>query len=45
MSYKHQGLAAGRWNELSLLEQMGNIGSESILAKESKLNKKRGHHE
>jgi len=28
MSYKHQALAAGRWNELSLLEQMGNIGSE-----------------
>jgi len=28
VSYKHQGLAAGRWNELSLLEQMGNIGSE-----------------
>lgn len=24
----HKGLAAGRWKELSLIEQMGNIGSE-----------------
>lgn len=24
----HKGLAAGRWKELSLVEQMGNIGSE-----------------
>lgn len=24
----HTGLAAGRWRELSLLEQLGNIGSE-----------------
>lgn len=28
MSYQHQELAAGRWNELSLLEQMANVGSE-----------------
>ena len=28
MSVQHQELASGRWNELSLLEQMGNIGSE-----------------
>jgi hypothetical protein len=24
----HQNLAAGRWAELSLMEQLGNIGSE-----------------
>ena len=24
----HQGLAAGRWDEFSLLEQMANVGSE-----------------
>lgn len=24
----HAGLAAGRWQELTLLEQLGNIGSE-----------------
>ena len=28
MSLMHRELAAGRWNELSLLEQMGHIGSE-----------------
>ena len=28
MSVQHQELASGRWNELSLLEQMGNVGSE-----------------
>ncbi|MEW6324608.1 MAG: hypothetical protein AB1515_04405 [Nitrospirota bacterium] len=28
MSLVHRELAAGRWNELSLLEQMGHIGSE-----------------
>lgn len=28
MNYQHQGLAAGRWNELPLLEQMANVGSE-----------------
>src|SRR3990167_4227400 len=27
MSY-HQALAAGRWQQLTLLEQLGNIGSE-----------------
>lgn len=26
--FVHQGLASGRWGELSLSEQMGNIGSE-----------------
>ena len=28
MSQQHQELAAGRWNQLSFLEQMANIGSE-----------------
>lgn len=28
MSFQHKNLAAGRWQSLSLLEQMANIGSE-----------------
>ncbi len=28
MSYQHKNLAAGRWNELPLVEKMANIGSE-----------------
>ena len=28
MSLMHRELASGRWNELSLLEQLGNVGSE-----------------
>jgi hypothetical protein len=28
MSFEHAELAAGRWKELSFLEQMANIGSE-----------------
>ena len=28
MTYQHRELASGRWNELSLVEQLGNIGSE-----------------
>ena len=28
MSVQHAGLAAGRWKEMSLVEQMANIGSE-----------------
>jgi hypothetical protein len=28
MAFIHKNLAGGRWNELSLAEQMGNIGSE-----------------
>lgn len=28
MSYQHKELAAGRWKELSFVEQMANIGSE-----------------
>ena len=33
MAYQHQSLAAGRWFELSLCEQLGNIGSEIGRAK------------
>ena len=28
MSYQHKDLAAGRWGQMSLSEQMANIGSE-----------------
>ncbi len=28
MNYRHRELASGRWKELSLSEQMANIGSE-----------------
>ena len=28
MSYQHKELSGGRWNKLSFLEQMANIGSE-----------------
>jgi hypothetical protein len=28
MSYRHKEMAAGRWNRLSFLDQMANIGSE-----------------
>jgi len=28
MNYQHRELASGRWKELSLTEQMANIGSE-----------------
>jgi len=28
MSIKHKQLAAGRWNKLSLVEQLANIGSD-----------------
>ncbi len=28
MSLQHHELAAGRWNDLTLMEQLGNIGSE-----------------
>ena len=28
MSYQHKDLAAGRWSQLSFVEQMANIGSE-----------------
>lgn len=28
MNYEHKNLAAGRWNQLSFIEQMANVGSE-----------------
>jgi len=28
MSHQHTGLAAGRWQTLPLVEQLGNVGSE-----------------
>jgi hypothetical protein len=28
MNYQHQELAAGRWKQLTFIEQMANIGSE-----------------
>ena len=28
MIYQHRGLAAGRWSQMTLVEQMANIGSE-----------------
>jgi len=28
MNYQHKNLAAGRWSQLSFVEQMANIGSE-----------------
>jgi hypothetical protein len=28
MNYQHKTLAAGRWSQLSFIEQMANIGSE-----------------
>lgn len=36
MIFKHKELAAGRWYELSLKEQMGNIGSEVVRASRHK---------
>jgi len=28
MSFQHEGISRGRWQKLSLIEQMANIGSE-----------------
>ena len=36
MVFQHKTLAAGRWRELSLKEQLGNIGSEVSRALRSK---------
>ncbi len=36
MSFQHQSLANGKWFELSLCNQMGNIGSEIGRAKKWK---------
>lgn len=32
MSFQHKNLAAGKWGELSLIEQLANIGSETSRA-------------
>lgn len=32
MTFQHTSLANGRWNQLSLIEQMANIGSEVFRA-------------
>lgn len=40
MTYQHQDLAAGRWNQLTFLEQLANIGSEV----ERALNWRARHH-
>lgn len=32
MKYQHQELAAGRWQKLTFIEQMANVGSEVIRA-------------
>src|SRR3989344_696324 len=36
MSFIHQNLASCRWHELSLMEQLGNIGSEVLRAARSR---------
>jgi len=36
MSYQHESLASGRWQTLTLAEQMGNIGSEISRARRAK---------
>ena len=28
MNYQHKNLASGRWNKMTLIEQMANVGSE-----------------
>ncbi|MBI2495725.1 MAG: hypothetical protein HYY59_08140 [Candidatus Omnitrophica bacterium] len=40
MTYQHRDLAAGRWNRLTFLDQMANIGSEV----ERALNWRAKHH-
>lgn len=41
MTFQHQSLAAGRWFELSLAEQLGNIGSEVHRAARARGDEKR----
>lgn len=41
MTYQHPSLAAGRWFQLSLAEQLGNIGSEVSRAMRSQGDEKR----
>lgn len=39
--FQHKSLAAGRWFQLSLVEQLGNIGSEVGRARRAKGDKER----
>jgi hypothetical protein len=39
MSYQHQLMAGGKWQQMSLAEQMANIGSEVFRAIKSKSKK------
>jgi hypothetical protein len=39
--FQHKSLAAGRWFELSLVEQLGNIGSEVSRARRAQGDEKR----
>ena len=39
MSYHHQAMANGKWQQMSLAEQMANIGSEVFRAIKSKSKK------
>lgn len=39
MSYQHQTMASGKWQQMSLAEQMANIGSEVFRAINSKSKK------
>lgn len=41
MTVQHQSLAAGRWHTFSLMEQLGNIGSEVHRAAKAKGDEKR----
>ncbi len=41
MTYRHPTLASGRWLELSLIEQLANIGSEVGRAMRARSNKER----
>ncbi len=34
MNYQHKKLAEGEWQKLSFLEQMANVGSEVLRARE-----------
>lgn len=42
MNYQHKSLAAGRWKEMSLVEQMANIGGEVERALNWRIKKNEG---
>ncbi len=42
MNYRHQSLAAGRWNQMMFVEQMANIGSEVERALNGRAKKNEG---